>query len=78
MNFPRPMHLWDGSDDGCLRYRFSRLREQYDQAARRIDTLATKNKDLRKRLAAAEKKKHGPHPPPDGPRTASRQGSTSG
>jgi hypothetical protein len=56
VNLPPPLLLWDGSDDGALRYRFSRLREQNAQAARRIDVLAKKNKDLRKRLAAAEKK----------------------
>jgi Polysaccharide pyruvyl transferase len=56
VNLPPPLRLWDGSDDGALRYRFSRLREQHARAARRIDALAKKNKNLRKRLAAAEKK----------------------
>jgi hypothetical protein len=56
MKLPPPLRLWDGSDDGALRYRFSRLREQHAQAARRIEALAKKNEDLRKRLAAAEKK----------------------
>jgi hypothetical protein len=49
VKLPPPLRLWDGSDDGALRYRFSRLREQHH-------ALAKKNKELRKRLAAAEKK----------------------
>jgi Polysaccharide pyruvyl transferase len=56
VNLPPPLRLWDGSDDGALRYRFSRLREQHLQAVRRTEDLAKKNKELRKRLAAAEKK----------------------
>jgi hypothetical protein len=56
VNLPPPLRLWDGSDDGALRYRFSRLREQNAKATHRIDALAQKNAHLRKRLAAAEKK----------------------
>jgi hypothetical protein len=56
VNLPPPLRLWDGSDDGALRYRFSRLREQNAKATHRIDALAQKNAHLRERLAAAEKK----------------------
>jgi Polysaccharide pyruvyl transferase len=56
LNLSPPLRLWDGSDDGALRYRFSRLREQHARVVRRTDALTKKNEELRKRLAAAEKK----------------------
>lgn len=56
---PPSVALWDGSDDGALRYRFSRLREQLAHsnaaAERRINGLAKKNNDLQKRLTTAER-----------------------
>jgi Polysaccharide pyruvyl transferase len=56
VNLPPPLRLWDGSDDGALRYRFSRLREKHAQVVRGIETLTKKNVELRKRLATAEKR----------------------
>ncbi|MFJ2953202.1 polysaccharide pyruvyl transferase family protein [Streptomyces sp. NPDC087270] len=57
---PPSVSLWDGADDGALRYRFARLREQIatDRAAaeRRANDLARKNRELQKRVAAAEKR----------------------
>lgn len=54
LELPPTIGLWDGSDDGALRYRLSWLREQLkrNRAAsdRRINGLTAKNKELRKQL----------------------------
>ncbi|MFF5563044.1 polysaccharide pyruvyl transferase family protein [Streptomyces sp. NPDC012623] len=56
VDLPPSLRLWDGSDDGALRYRFSRLREQHARAGRRLDALTKKNDQLKKELAGAQKR----------------------
>lgn len=57
LDLPPSIRLWDGSDDGALRYRISRLREQtvelQNSSNRRITGLTQKNKELEKELHAA-------------------------
>lgn len=57
---PPSVTVWDGGDDGALRYRFARLREQITDnrtsAERRANELARKNKELQKRISAADKR----------------------
>jgi hypothetical protein len=57
---PPSIGLWDGSDDGDLRYRFARLREgidaNRDAANRRIAALTARNQKLQERLAASERR----------------------
>ncbi|WP_274564886.1 polysaccharide pyruvyl transferase family protein [Streptomyces spiramyceticus] len=53
---PPSLRLWDGYDDGNMRYRISRLREQHAAADRRIDRVIQNNDALNKRLVASEKK----------------------
>lgn len=59
LELPPSVTLWDGADDGDLRYRFARLREQIadnrESAARRMDGLVKKNEALAKKLGAAER-----------------------
>ncbi|GAA4796323.1 polysaccharide pyruvyl transferase family protein [Streptomyces ziwulingensis] len=60
LDLPASMPVWDGSDDGQLRYRFSRLREQITAGTEKTREQARKqakeNKDLRAKLAKAEKR----------------------
>jgi Polysaccharide pyruvyl transferase len=55
---PPSIRLWDGTDDGELRYRFSALRERLagDRASadRRLAALGTRAKGLQDRLTASE------------------------
>ncbi|MFF7332954.1 polysaccharide pyruvyl transferase family protein [Streptomyces sp. NPDC090306] len=59
LELPPSVRLWDGADDGDLRYRFARLREQIaanrEAAGKRIDGLAKKNEALTKKLGTAER-----------------------
>lgn len=60
LELPASMPVWDGSDDGQMRYRLSRLREQITAAGQRTREQARKqaqeNKALRAQLATAEKR----------------------
>ncbi|CAL9551999.1 hypothetical protein SUDANB176_04463 [Streptomyces sp. enrichment culture] len=56
LELPASMQVWDGSDDGHMRYRVSRLRERIAVANTRIDKRVKENKELRTRLAAAEER----------------------
>ncbi|MCZ9347404.1 polysaccharide pyruvyl transferase family protein, partial [Streptomyces sp. TRM76130] len=63
LELPASMPVWDGSDDGQLRYRFSRLREQFTavsetarEQARKQARQAKETKELRAGLAAAEQR----------------------
>ncbi|CAM5668040.1 polysaccharide pyruvyl transferase family protein [Streptomyces hirsutus] len=56
LELPASMPVWDGSDDGHMRYRVSRLRERIAVANTRIDKRVRENKELRTRLAAAEER----------------------
>jgi hypothetical protein len=56
LKLPPPLGVWDGSDDGALRYRVSRLHEQMVQADKNIAALIKQNKELQVRLAATEKR----------------------
>ncbi|RDG39996.1 polysaccharide pyruvyl transferase family protein [Streptomyces corynorhini] len=59
LDLPPSVEVWDGSDDGALRYRISRLREQLVEnralADRHITTLTKTNKELQKQLAKMQK-----------------------
>ncbi|MEW1721960.1 polysaccharide pyruvyl transferase family protein [Streptomyces sp. NPDC093109] len=59
MDLPSSVEVWDGSDDGALRYRISRLREQLVEnkkvADRHITTLTKTNKELQKQVAKMQK-----------------------
>jgi hypothetical protein len=59
LKLPPPVSLWDGSDDGGVHYRFSRLHERITQNDRSIAILTKQNKELLKRLAATEKRLSG-------------------
>lgn len=50
------MSVWDGSHDEYMRYRVSRLRERITVADGRIDKRVEEARQLRIRLAAAEKR----------------------
>ncbi|MFJ9544431.1 polysaccharide pyruvyl transferase family protein [Streptomyces sp. NPDC101225] len=60
LDLPASMPVWDGTDDGQMRYRMSRLRERIEGTSSKVGDLTTKlreqNKQLRDRLAAAEKR----------------------
>ncbi|MEV0689992.1 polysaccharide pyruvyl transferase family protein [Streptomyces sp. NPDC050388] len=56
LDLPASMPVWDGSDDGHMRYRVSRLRERIAVTNARMDKRVQENKELRTRLAAAEKR----------------------
>ncbi|MGP4084226.1 polysaccharide pyruvyl transferase family protein [Streptomyces sp. KR55] len=56
LELPASMPVWDGSDDGHMRYRIARLRERIATANARIDTRVKETKELRSRVAAAEKR----------------------
>lgn len=60
LGLPASMPVWDGADDGQMRYRISRLRERIDTNSSKVGNLTTKlneqNKQLRERLSAAEKR----------------------
>ncbi|MFJ2115241.1 hypothetical protein ACIOEX_25650 [Streptomyces sp. NPDC087850] len=59
LEFPPSIEVWDGSDDGALRYRISRLREQLVEnrvmADRHITGLTKANKDLQRQVVAMKK-----------------------
>ena len=62
LDLPPSIAVWNGSDDGALRYRFSLLREQALETRRKNGELAgknaelaRKNKDLERRLNAMQK-----------------------
>jgi hypothetical protein len=59
LGLPPSMEVWDGSDDGGLRYRVSRLREQLQEtrsaADRRIDEIAGRNEELHRQLLCIQK-----------------------
>ncbi|MGW3283706.1 polysaccharide pyruvyl transferase family protein [Streptomyces sp. NPDC001002] len=60
LDLPASMPVWDGGDDGQLRYRMSSLRERITAADTRAGERAAKqareNKELRGKLAAAERR----------------------
>ncbi|MFF4748271.1 polysaccharide pyruvyl transferase family protein [Streptomyces sp. NPDC002514] len=56
LELPASMPVWDGSDDGQLGYRVSRLRERITAADARIDQRVEETRQLRTRLTAAEKR----------------------
>ncbi|MEV7422767.1 MULTISPECIES: polysaccharide pyruvyl transferase family protein [unclassified Streptomyces] len=59
LDLPSSVEVWDGSDDGALRYRISRLREQLVEnralADRHITSLTKTNKELQKQVAKMQK-----------------------
>ena len=59
LDLPASMPVWDGSDDGQMRYRLSRLRERIavaeTKARARAERQATTNKNLRAKLSAARR-----------------------
>ncbi|MEV0638205.1 polysaccharide pyruvyl transferase family protein [Streptomyces sp. NPDC050619] len=60
LDLPASMPVWDGSDDGQMRYRVSRLRERITAADTKVREQAKKqakeNKELRGKLTAAEQR----------------------
>ncbi|WP_030900765.1 polysaccharide pyruvyl transferase family protein [Streptomyces sp. NRRL F-5126] len=56
LDLPESMQVWDGSDDGRMRYRMSRLREQVAAAGATARSHAREAERLRGRLADAEKR----------------------
>jgi hypothetical protein len=56
LDLPPSVRLWNGGDDGALRYRFARLREQHAEAGRRMDGLRNQNDRLRRDLESVKKK----------------------
>lgn len=56
LKLPPPVSVWDSSDDGALRYRFSRLHERLAQAERSVLALTAQNKELMKRLTTMERR----------------------
>ncbi|WP_329387874.1 polysaccharide pyruvyl transferase family protein [Streptomyces sp. NBC_01716] len=56
LDLPPSLGVWDGSDDGALRYRFSRLHERHNVTDRRIEVLTKKNNELQKKLGAMERR----------------------
>ncbi|MFJ5839790.1 polysaccharide pyruvyl transferase family protein [Streptomyces shenzhenensis] len=56
LDLPPSLPVWDGSDDGYMRYRVSRLRERITAADARIDKRVEEARQLRTRLTAAEKR----------------------
>ncbi|MET9445143.1 polysaccharide pyruvyl transferase family protein [Streptomyces sp. NPDC006610] len=56
LDLPASLPVWDGSDDGHMRYRIARLRERLAVANSRIDTRVKETKELRGRVAAAEQR----------------------
>ncbi|MEU7470449.1 polysaccharide pyruvyl transferase family protein [Streptomyces sp. NPDC044984] len=56
LELPASMPVWDGSDDGQMRYRLSRLREQITAAGEQTRKQAKESKNLRGRLAEAEER----------------------
>lgn len=56
LDLPPSLQVWDGSDDGRLKYRVSRLREELQEArsvsGRRIDELARQNEELSEQVAS--------------------------
>jgi hypothetical protein len=59
LKLPSPISLWDGSDDGAMRYRISRLHERAAQSERAVAGLTKQNKDLKKLVADLEKRLSG-------------------
>ncbi|MEU8711216.1 polysaccharide pyruvyl transferase family protein [Streptomyces sp. NPDC048663] len=55
LDLPASMPVWDGGDDGQMRYRVSRLREGITAADAKAAQHAKENRELRSRLATAEK-----------------------
>ncbi|MFI1869762.1 polysaccharide pyruvyl transferase family protein [Streptomyces jumonjinensis] len=55
LDAPGSIGVWDGSEDGSLRYRISRLRENGSAADRRIAQLTKRTKELEKQLAEVQK-----------------------
>ncbi|MFD5632043.1 polysaccharide pyruvyl transferase family protein [Streptomyces sp. NPDC127072] len=56
LDLPASLPVWDGSDDGHMRYRVSRLRERITVSDSKVADLTRKNRELRDRLTAAEKR----------------------
>ncbi|MEU3253633.1 polysaccharide pyruvyl transferase family protein [Streptomyces sp. NPDC006997] len=56
LDLPASLPVWDGSDDGHMRYRVARLRERLAAADARMEQRVRENKELKARLAAAEKR----------------------
>jgi hypothetical protein len=56
LDLPASMPVWDGGDDGQMRYRVSRLRERITAADAKADRHAKENRELRSRLTTAEKR----------------------
>ncbi|MEE1941097.1 polysaccharide pyruvyl transferase family protein [Streptomyces sp. TRM 70361] len=59
LDLPPAIDVWDGTDDGRLGYRFSRLRQRDDEAAKKIAELTKRVTTLEKRLAALERGRSG-------------------
>ncbi|MDT9698560.1 polysaccharide pyruvyl transferase family protein [Streptomyces sp. P17] len=56
LDLPASMQVWDGTQDGQMRYRISRLRERITVSETRVTAVTKKNDELRVKLAAAEKR----------------------
>ncbi|MFD0316566.1 polysaccharide pyruvyl transferase family protein [Streptomyces flavalbus] len=56
LDLPASLPVWDGSDDGHMRYRVARLRERLASADARLDQRAKENRELRAKLSAAERR----------------------
>ncbi|MFI9767501.1 polysaccharide pyruvyl transferase family protein [Streptomyces sp. NPDC052415] len=60
LDLPASMEVWDGTEDGHMRYRISRLRERItlseDKLTRKLTAATKKNDELRAKLTAAEKR----------------------
>lgn len=56
LDLPPSMEVWNGADDGRMRYRMSALRERITATGVRVDKRVEEAKRLRTRLAAAEKR----------------------
>ncbi|WP_328872664.1 polysaccharide pyruvyl transferase family protein [Streptomyces sp. NBC_00287] len=56
LNLPASMQVWDGTEDGQMRYRISRLRERITVSETKLTAVTKKNDELRVKLAAAEKR----------------------
>ncbi|WP_405618241.1 polysaccharide pyruvyl transferase family protein [Streptomyces sp. NBC_01511] len=56
LDLPPSLGVWDGTDDGSLHYRFSRLHERHTVTDRRIEILTKKNTELQKKLASMERR----------------------
>ncbi|MFD9867890.1 polysaccharide pyruvyl transferase family protein [Streptomyces niveus] len=56
LDLPPSLGVWDGTDDGSLHYRFSRLHERHTVTDRRLEMLTKKNNELQKKLNSMERR----------------------